>query len=234
MLAAAVLLSTAVATSTRAQEDERARGVRLYVQACASCHGARGEGGPVGPPIADAGAAAVDFQLRTGRMPLADPEGQAERKPPAFGPRQIEALVAYVSSLGDGPPIPTVDLAAGELSEGQDLFVNNCAPCHGTAGNGGAVGEGALAPSLHRAEPIEVAEALVTGPGQMPVFDFPPDERNSIVSFVRYLQRERAPGGADIGGVGPVPEGYVAWALGTVAVVAICLFIGHRRRAEAP
>jgi ubiquinol-cytochrome c reductase cytochrome c subunit len=220
----------APAVDAEAQEAaDPARGRELFVESCVSCHGVEGRGGEFGPPIADAGAAAVDFQLRTGRMPLANPQGQAVRKPPAFGPEEIDAIVAYVSSLGGGPPIPSVDISSGDLRLGQNLFVNNCAPCHGATANGGAVGEGALAPTLHASEPIDIAEAVVSGPGQMPVFGFDDEERNSVVRYVVFLQRERQPGGADIGGVGPVPEGYVAWALGTVAVVAICLFIGRRR-----
>ena len=59
------------------------------------------------------------FQLTTGRMPLTDPSAQPVRKPPAFPRREIDALVAYVASLGDGPPIPDVDPAAGDLSRGR-------------------------------------------------------------------------------------------------------------------
>lgn len=221
------------APAARGQEatDERT-GRELFITGCASCHGVDGGGTRYGPNIEDEGAAAADFQLRTGRMPAADSDGQAIPKPPAYSPEAIDKLVAYVASLGFGPEIPEVDVGAGDLSLGRELFVNNCAPCHGANANGGAVGEDALAPSLLGSEPLVVAEAMVSGPGQMPAFRaFDDHERNSVVRFVTFLQDKRDPGGADIGGVGPVPEGFVAWAAGTTAIVIICLFVGHQRRA---
>ena len=212
-------------TRTDAQVEE---GRRLYEAACLSCHGPEGRGGDVGPPIADAGAAGADFQLRTGRMPLSNPEAQAERKPPAFEDDEIDALVAYVASLGDGPPIPDVDPGSGDVSLGNRLFVDNCAPCHGTGGYGGAAGPGAIAPSLMAAEPIEVAEATLSGPGQMPVFAFDDHELDSVLTFVARLRQRNAPGGEDIGGIGPVAEGYVTWVVGMVLILAVVLFVGRR------
>ncbi|HEU4480468.1 MAG TPA: c-type cytochrome [Actinomycetota bacterium] len=212
----------------------RPPGEELFLQSCASCHGRDAGGTDEGPSLEDVGAAAVDFQLRTGRMPLADPGNQTVRKPPAFSEDEIVALVAYVSAFGDGPEIPDVALEGADLSAGQALFVSNCAPCHGATANGGAVGPGALAPSLFVADPVEVAEAIITGPGEMPLFAFSDEERNDIVAFIDYLQDEPAPGGADIGGVGPVPEGFVAWAFGSTALVVACLLLGTRMRRGRP
>ena len=227
----ACLASVALILSPRAfaQSPVAESGEGLYQESCASCHGPRGEGTEEGPSLEEAGAAAADFQLRTGRMPLAEPDDQAVRKTSPFTESQIDALVDYVASLGSGPPIPEVDIEGLPTAPGQELYAANCAPCHGTGGTGGAAGPGALAPSLFRAEPVEVAEAMITGPGEMPVFDLSEKDRNDIVVFVRYLQNERDPGGTDIGGIGPVPEGYVAWLVGGTAIVVLCLFIGHRR-----
>lgn len=207
-------------------------GAELFIASCASCHGADGGGTEVGPSLEDAGAAAADFQLTTGRMPLADPDAQSLRKEPAFDAEEIDALVAYVASLGEGPPIPEVELTDG-LSSGQELFVANCAACHGATGNGGAAGRNVLAPSLYSATPLQLAEAMITGPGEMPIFGFSEDERNDIVSFVTYLQTETAPGGADIGGIGPVPEGFVGWAVGTGALVGVCYLLGRKKKPSA-
>jgi len=144
------------------------RGAGLFVASCATCHGSGGEGTRIAPAIVDAGAASADFQLRTGRMPLAQPPGQQSlRKPPAFEEQSIRDLVAFVASLGDGPPIPDVAVDAS-LPRGFDLFVADCAACHGATGAGGAVGGGALAPGLEQASPRIVAEAMIVGPGQMP------------------------------------------------------------------
>lgn len=208
-----------------AQETE---GERLFVESCASCHASDGSGTEFGPPIADAGEAAADFQLRTGRMPLADPTDQTRRKPPAFNEVQIDALVGYVGSLGGGPTIPRVDPEAGSLVFGQELFVDNCAACHGATANGGAAGVGALAPSLFAASSLDIAEAVITGPGEMPVFDFDQEELNAIARYLDYLQNEEAPGGADIGGIGPVPEGFIGWGVGMLALGLACYLIGTR------
>lgn len=227
-LVGAVVLCLA-AMPALAQEDE---GESLFVESCASCHATDGSGTEFGPPIADAGEAAADFQLRTGRMPLADPDDQAVRKPPAFAEDQIEALVDYVGSLGDGPAIPAVDPAAGDLVLGQKLFVDNCAACHGATANGGAAGVAALAPSLYAAMPLDIAEAVITGPGEMPVFGFDQHQVDSVARYLRYLQTQDAPGGADIGGIGPVPEGFIGWAVGMLALGLVCYLIGSRVHSE--
>lgn len=208
-------------------------GEQLFTSSCASCHGPQGEGTEFGPPLTGVGEAAADFQLRTGRMPLADPGAQTVRKPPAFSPEEIDALVAYVGTLGEGPEIPEVSLIGTDLSSGQALFVENCAACHGAIANGGAAGPGALAPSLYRAEPLDIAEAIITGPGEMPRFNLDTDERNDIIAFITHLQDQDAPGGADIGGIGPVPEGFVAWALGIPALVAACWLLGRKRAPQS-
>jgi ubiquinol-cytochrome c reductase cytochrome c subunit len=202
-----------------------------FIVRCASCHGADAAGTDDGPSLLGVGAAMVDFQLRTGRMPLADPGVQPKRKPPVFSEEEIAGIVEYVSLLEPGgPAIPEVDIASGDLSLGQQLFVANCAPCHGATATGGAVGKGALAPSLSLAEPIEIAEAVTVGPGEMPVFAFDEHERNSVIAFIHDLEHRPDRGGADIGGVGPVPEGFVAWVLGMGACVAVALLVGHHRK----
>ncbi|MDQ3766853.1 MAG: c-type cytochrome [Actinomycetota bacterium] len=227
--------SPTVASAARVQDAPRRysqseveAGRRIFEAGCASCHGEGGEGG-LGPDIRDAGAASAHFQLITGRMPLADPDAQAVRKEPAYSEAQIDQLIAYVASLGSGPAIPTVDLSGTNLSTGAELFIANCSPCHGATANGGATGRGSLAPSLHPSKPLIVAEAMITGPGQMPNFGFDAATRNQIIRYVRYLQTRPNPGGADLGGIGPVPEGFAGLAIGMGALVLIALFIGKER-----
>jgi ubiquinol-cytochrome c reductase cytochrome c subunit len=209
-------------------DDLVAQGAELFARSCASCHGTQGEGSGFGPSLIGVGAAAADFQLRTGRMPFTDSPGtQAKRKPPAFDDQQIRQLVAYVASLGDGPAIPEVRVDRSLVSDGQRLFIANCAPCHGATANGGAVGGGAIAPPLDVATPVQVVEAMITGPGQMPVFDDDARDLNAVATYVGFLQVSDHPGGLSIGGIGPVPEGFVAWVLGMGLLLLIVVLVGR-------
>ena len=206
----------------------------LYLEGCASCHGAGGEGVALdgrqrGPSLRQSGEAAAYYYLATGRMPLHDSEAQPRRKTPAYDPAEIDELVAYVASLGDGPPLPTVDLSAADLANGGVLFRSNCQACHAASGSGGALSYGSAAPNLHPAEPLEIGAALRSGPGQMPVFG--PDvlsdqEVDDVVRYVRYLRDPADPGGLPIGRTGPIPEGFVAWLIGMVALLTIVSWIG--------
>jgi ubiquinol-cytochrome c reductase cytochrome c subunit len=228
LTAAIPVVMVAPAVEAQPQQVEELGG-DLFTSKCASCHGAEGGGSDLGPALTNSGAAGADFYLRTGRMPLPFPEAPTQRKPVSLTEEQIEALVAYVGSLGDGPEIPEVDTSEASLSRGAELFAGNCAACHGATANGGAVGGNAFAPSLYSATPVEVAEAMIIGPGEMPVFNFSDADRNSLVSYVGYLQNQEDPGGLDIGGIGPVSEGYVAWALAMVLLVVIILVIGRSK-----
>lgn len=214
-----------------------ADGAELFRVGCVSCHGPGGVGSPRGPGLTGAGAASAHFYLTTGRMPhTGASDEQAIRKPPAHSPEEIEALVAYVASLGEGQAIPHVDLAEGNLQEGGDLFRGECAACHSATGAGGALSFGQNAPSLDEATPVQVYEAMLVGPGQMPVFSptaFTEEELNSIVLYVETLQNLGDPGGFSLGRVGPIPEGFVAVAVGTGGLMLVVFLIGRRRTGEA-
>jgi ubiquinol-cytochrome c reductase cytochrome c subunit len=231
LLAVAVAGSFAVDEASGGQpleEGSAERGGRLYQASCSTCHGGRGEGVGPWPGIADAGEAAADFQLRTGRMPFAgEPGEQGVRKPPAYDAQEIRDLVAYVGTLGEGPAIPTVETREDLLARGHRLFTANCAPCHGATANGGAVGGGSIAPPLTISEPLDVAEAMITGPGQMPVFALPDEDRDAIVTYTQYVRTAENPGGLAIGGIGPVPEGFVAWLVGAGLLTLIVYLIGR-------
>jgi ubiquinol-cytochrome c reductase cytochrome c subunit len=208
-------------------------GRRLYLMGCSSCHGA--EGGGVegrGPTLRGAGAAAADFYLSTGRMPATQPGVQSLSKPPAYGPAERTDLVAFVASLGEGPPIPDIDLDGGDLSRGQQLYTANCAACHNAAGSGGALGQDHFAPRILDATPLEVAEAARTGPGTMPVFGpgtLTDTDLEAVVRYVRYLDAPDDPGGAPLGRLGPVTEGLVAWVGGMGALTLMAYWLGGRR-----
>jgi ubiquinol-cytochrome c reductase cytochrome c subunit len=211
-------------------------GQALFEQACASCHGADAIGTSAGPTLIGVGAAAVDWWISTGRMPLAAPVTQAPRKPSTFTPAQRAAIVEYVTSLGPGgPAIPTVDLTHASLQNGGELFRTNCAACHGAAGIGGALARGAYAPSLHRATPLQVAEAIRIGPDNMPVFDqrtLGDSQVNDIVAYVLYLRHPQDRGGAGLGHIGPVAEGFVGLLFGVAGLMLVVYWVGDRTGAE--
>ncbi len=206
-------------------------GQRLFEERCATCHGSDATGTAQGPSILGLGSADYDFQLSTGRMPLARPGAQAVRKPPSFDEAQIRDIVAYLTLLSPGgTPIPQVQPGTGDLSRGQAVFELNCAPCHGVAGNGGAVG-GQVAPNIHVATTSQIGEAVRIGPGTMPVFDqatISDRDLNSLVRYVLYLRKPEDRGGASLSHGGPIIEGFVALLIGLGSVVLATRFIGAR------
>lgn len=206
-------------------------GRRLFEEGCSSCHGFDGAGVPgQGPPLTDAGEAAADFYLRTGRMPLDQVGEQPLRGEPSYDDDQIRALDAYVGSLGQGPPIPVVRPERGSLSEGMRLFGESCSGCHGIGGKGG-VAIGAYAPPLGEATPTQVGEAIRVGPYVMPRFSAAQLDQADLDSIARYVQLTQNPddaGGFGIGHIGPVPEGLVAWFAAVAALLLIARLIGER------
>ncbi len=237
----AVVTSPSGATS-RAAPQERSpalveRGRRLFVPGCSSCHGVRGRGVRTergqfrGPSLRDAGEASAYYYLTTGRMPLPDPGQPPERKDPAYSPAEIDALVAYVGSLGDGPPVPAVDPRQGELARGGELFRQNCAPCHSATGAGGALSYGRSAPTLSESEPRQVGSAVRIGPGQMPRFGretISDAELASIAAYVAYLRNPDDRGGVALGRIGPIPEGFFVWLVALGALVVASVWIARR------
>lgn len=210
-----------------AQDDEVAAGRALYLTGCVSCHGEGGEGTAQGPTLIGVGAASADFMLRTGRMPLDEPEHQAIRKEPAYDDREIRQLVAYVASLGPGPETPVVDPDAGDLAIGGEIYRANCAACHQAAGSGGALSSGVIAPDLHQATATEIAQAVRIGPGEMPVFGpdvIRDDELDSLVRYVLQLDEPDSPGGIRLP-AGPVAEGLVALLVGVGGLMLVARWV---------
>jgi ubiquinol-cytochrome c reductase cytochrome c subunit len=207
------------------------RGRTLYQQNCATCHGQAGQGSQRGPGLIGVGAAAADYWLSTGRMPTDSEQRDPPRKQPAFGRSDIDALVAYVASLGGGPPVPPVDPAAGSLTEGHRLYQQNCAACHSAAGAGYVLQSGRAAPSLQQATPVQLAEAVRTGPGTMPPFDsntISDRQLDSVARYVTYLTSSGDRGGLGLGRIGPITEGLVGWLVGLGLLVLVTRWLGKR------
>lgn len=224
------------AASSAPMQDVR-EGKELYDQACASCHGTQGEGTAVAPSLIGVGAAAVDFQVSTGRMPAMNPEEpQQPPKQRVFNEEQTRQIAAYVQTLGGGPPIPSQEQLAYEdadLALGGNLFRANCAQCHNFAGSGGALTGGKEAPPLDNATPTQIYEAMVTGPGAMPMFGgetLTDEEKQAIIRFIVDVREEPNPGGFGLGRFGPVTEGLAGWLVGVGLLVAAALWITAKKQ----
>lgn len=241
LLALALLLTGAVyaaitpgaAASDPATPDDIAAGKALFQANCATCHGLDAEGREGTPSLIGVGAAAVDFQVSSGRMPMQMSGPQAEAKPPQFREDQIAQLAAYVASLGPGPAVPTdemVDAALGNPANGMVLFRTNCAMCHGAVGTGGALSRGKIAPDLSESTPRNIYQAMLTGPQSMPVFNdanLTPEEKRDVIAFL-VATREGSPGGAALGSVGPVGEALWIWVVGIGGLIGCAVWIGAR------
>lgn len=226
----ALFTTSATAETSAAAESQIEEGSKLFAANCATCHGMNLQGTTQAPSLIGVGAASVDFQVGTGRMPMAATGPQAEKKPPQFTEEQTAALAAYVASLAPGPAIPSEEYLAGDgdAAEGAELFRINCAMCHNVAGAGGALTEGKFAPALTGVEAVHVYEAMVTGPQNMPVFNddnLTPEDKANIVTYLKYLDETPSVGGFGLGNLGPVSEGLFIWIFGLGAIVAITVWL---------
>ena len=221
--------------SAGSQADINA-GKALFDATCSSCHGLDAQGTANGPSLVGAGAAAVDFQMATGRMPAKEVGAENESKPTLFKQQQIYEIADYIASLGGGPPIPDaaqVSTAGANTALGSPLFRANCAQCHGFAGAGGALTYGKDAPPLTQATATEIYEAMLTGPEAMPVFAdgaISPQAKRDIIAYVLDTRTEPNPGGLSLGRVGPITEGAVVFLGGMGFLVLIAMWITAKRR----
>lgn len=232
LLWAAFAPNGGAADSTASNEQIRL-GRALFLAGCSSCHGLSAQGGNQAPSLIGVGSAAADFQLSTGRMPLAKPAAQAERHEPKYIQTQIDQISAYIASLAPGPAKPdaTTLTQGANIAEGGAIFRTNCAQCHQAIGQGGALSYGKHAPALTEATATQIYEATRTGPESMPVFSqgqLSNEQIASVIKYVQFVTDPKDPGGDAIGHYGPVPEGLVAIIVGLGGLVLATLWIGSR------
>ncbi|MDG4833483.1 cytochrome c [Solwaraspora sp. WMMD1047] len=244
-LVVALLLAGGVyaffAPASRAQEEPglsaaAVAGEALFEVGCITCHG-RSAGGVEGrgPSLINVGGASVEFQVGTGRMPLARQEAQAARKPPQYSDEEVRQLAAYIDSLGVGPVVPDdVDglVEDADLARGGELFRINCSQCHAFGGGGGALSSGKYAPSLYPASDRIIYAAMLSGPQNMPVFGdntLTPQEKADIIAYIQQvIQSDHDPGGFNLGRYGPSTEGLAVFLVGIVALVFASLWIAGK------
>lgn len=232
---------TAFAPGLQAQEQTpelsaaAQEGKALYETSCISCHGRNAQGVEGrGPSLIGVGAASVEFQVSTGRMPMARQEAQAHRKPPVFTETETEQLAQYIQELGGGPELPEGDdlSSGGDVAEGGRLFRVNCASCHAFGAGGGALSSGKWAPGLYPATDRQIYAAMLTGPQNMPVFgdnQLRPEQKADIIAYIQdSLKQQEDPGGFDLGRYGPATEALVVFLVGMVALVFASLWIAGK------
>jgi ubiquinol-cytochrome c reductase cytochrome c subunit len=244
----AVVTLARPAPAAQAQPEPEAE--RIWLADCAVCHGADGTGTQFGVSLARRGRASVDYVLTTGRMPLVipgrgvrpgrprqplpgtqpiEPDRVVTRQAPAYDAGTIRMLVAYVGQLvaDGGPPIPVI--GPGNIADGGNLFRENCAACHSWSGEGGALLH-REAPPLKESTPVQVAEAIRVGPGQMPEFGaaaLTHQQLDDLTRYVGYVQDPENRGGLPLAYLGPVAEGAAAL-LALAFVLWLCVWIGDR------
>ncbi|WP_346845424.1 cytochrome c [uncultured Rothia sp.] len=221
-------------TSTTYTAQQAEEGQKLFISNCATCHGTNAEGTADGPSLIGVGAAAVDFQVGTGRMPMQMQGTQAQIKPGQFNEEQTNQLAAYVASLGAGPTVPdeeALDVSQGDAANGAKVFLANCAMCHNAAGVGGALTRGKYAPTLMGVSEKHIYEAMETGPQNMPVFNdanITPEEKRDVITYLKAQEVNSSPGGIALGSLGPVAEGLLIWTLGLGIVMVFTVWLTSR------
>lgn len=224
--------SLLAANATRTHTSSQLQlGQTLFEENCSSCHGTDAQGSALAPNLQGLGAATVDLWVSSGWMPLANPTAQPIHKPNKFDRAQTVAIANWVGSLAGGMPIPHPDIAKASVAQGMSVFALNCAPCHTITGAGDALSNGITAPSLHYETATMINEAIRTGPGNMPRFG--PGQLSErqvldVVAYVRkYIQHPHT-GGLDLGGIGPVAEGFVGLFVGVGLCMLAAFWIGDR------
>jgi ubiquinol-cytochrome c reductase cytochrome c subunit len=233
---AAFAPSPQAAAATGASAKSIADGRALFLRNCSSCHGLNAEGSSDAPSLVGVGAADVDFQVSTGRMPAAADGPQVEQKRPEFTPAEVAALAAYIASLGPGPAIPDkgeLDYADADAAQGGAIYRTNCSMCHNFAGSGGALTHGKFAASLRGVSAKDMYEAMLTGPQSMPVFGdgtMTPQDKRDVIAYLKTIETQSSPGGAALGKLGPVTEGAVGWIVGIGGLIGAAVWLGAKAR----
>jgi ubiquinol-cytochrome c reductase cytochrome c subunit len=216
--------------------DSFRRGETLYSVNCAGCHGGDGRGGETvgglpAPPLAGVDRVTVAYMrmvMDTGRMPPAgDPRDNRIRRV-ALTVQERDDILRWTTETfdldGDVEEPPH-----GDVADGLRVYAANCASCHGASGAGGVAGGGAWTPRVNDVSAQTIADAVRTGPFQMPRFDaeqITEEELGSIAAFLEEVQEE---GGTLLfpGELNPVFASGFGAGLAAVIVLALMAVAGR-------
>jgi mono/diheme cytochrome c family protein len=185
--------------ATLAAPVDRARGDALFAARCAPCHGPRGEGSAVAPPLAAADNPATHEDSRIYGTLTVGVAGTAMGSFRQLDAGELHSLIASVRALPPGAAQRTGwTPKKGDAQRGAAAFARDCARCHG------AHGEGGEAPALGNAAFLASAsDGYLTatilrgrGPTAMPHFGtraadhalLGPDTVADLVAFLRSLR----------------------------------------------
>jgi high-affinity iron transporter len=185
------------------QPIDLAQGRTIYQNTCAACHGARGLGdGPgakgMNPPPPAIGSAGAMADASPALLYRVISVGVPGTQMPAWGntlaPQQRWNVVAYLHSLR---------ASHGDVAEGEGLFLQRCAACHGATGGA----DGALAHTLTSSPPAvgsfawqveksdaQIAAAIrngVPGSAMPPSRDLSDSDVAKMVAYLRSLPVSR-------------------------------------------
>ena len=146
----AVLLSTAMPSAELARFE--LRGAALFARHCGGCHGTGGKGD--GPAAASLLPAPRDLtrthfsDIALSRVLWEGTRGSSMPGWHELTANDLRALAAYVRSLESErlPAKTELSLSKTEQAKAEELYVKNCAMCHGRQGRGDGTAAGALAP----------------------------------------------------------------------------------------
>jgi mono/diheme cytochrome c family protein len=157
---------------------DRALGQRVYLADCAACHGDRGQGTPLGSPLA------VPNRKAAGRTAFyrALVEGAPGTAMPRYSGYDAATLRSLIDYTGSLPNVPGSRAewkqGSGDAASGKLLFNRWCAGCHGDAGQG-LTGPGLATPGFQKAASAEfVAITIMRGRAGTPMPAFGRDSVN--------------------------------------------------------
>ena len=190
------LLALATDGDERAQQVEQ--GAELFQKDCAGCHGSTGRGDGF---IAEVllrkpkDLAATRYSVRRLSQVLWNGKrGTAMPSWRGLPQADLGALAAYVQSLH--PPAKADEISPVSLQRGNQVFLQNCAPCHGASGDGQGTAAAALLPepaNFQSKQPdadyiLQVLSEGIPGTG-MPAWNnqISESDRRALAGFVRSL-----------------------------------------------
>ncbi|HZR17993.1 MAG TPA: c-type cytochrome [Verrucomicrobiae bacterium] len=198
----APLLHLAADSTEHAKEVER--GGELFKQNCAACHGATGRGdGFVSQVLLrkPKDLVATRFSLSLLSQVLWNGKrGTAMPSWRSLPQADLTALAAYVQNLHQ--PVNSDAASPESLQRGQQVFLQNCAPCHGQSGDGKGTAATTLMPEpanfkLKQPDFAYILQVLNNGiPGTgMPAWNqqISEPDRKALANFLRSLFRAESP-----------------------------------------